>query len=356
MPIRRMGTESAATRNYAIERAIALLFGNGEESEIARVRFADGKSRVVRAKELVSGRLNKTDRRSKSQPNGLHPRLKFGDPGIRREDVEPECGAFAKMRAVSPATASMPFWRISTGCSHSRSRAHRAKVPDRHRYHVHFLTPPPAMTPTPIENRSCCPRSWAATTNSPISSKARRSPPTKRRTPSLPKSMGCPPSGAQAIQWPVTAKTNQPRSTVESLVITAGNTSRTALCLHRFHPRRTGLPESRSAADSSMPRAMLEVDVAAMKAANQRRDPEDGKIVCSQETAPRCNAWGTHSRLSHQPGRFTNVMDRPPLQAFLASVHAAGVLFGQAKSAPRTTGRSPFSSASGRLFFQGRHA
>lgn len=132
------GSESAATRNHAIERAIALLFGNGEESEIARVRFADGKSRIVRARELVSGRLIQQIAAAASR-NAFTRDMRFGEPGIRREDVEAGVAeAFAKMRSSLTRHSIHAYLEdLPQDIAVVAVEPIVPKVPDRHRYRVH---------------------------------------------------------------------------------------------------------------------------------------------------------------------------------------------------------------------------
>jgi hypothetical protein len=139
--------------------------------------------------------------------------------------------------------------------------------------------------------------------------------------------------GLKPFKWPVTAKTNQPRSTVESLVDHGRKYLANGGCVYIDSTHvELAFPESRSAAGFvHAHRAMLEVAVAALKAANQRRDPEDGKIRLLAGNSADGNAWGTHLDFLISRDAFTNVMDRRHYQAFLASVHASGVLFGQGK-------------------------
>jgi hypothetical protein len=141
--------------------------------------------------------------------------------------------------------------------------------------------------------------------------------------------------GLKPFKWPVTAKTKQPRSTVESLVDHGRKYLANGGCVYIDSTHlELAFPESRSAAGFvHAHRAMLDVAVAALKAANLRRDPEDGKIrLLAGNSDGRGQAWGTHLDFLISRDAFTNVMDRRlHYQAFLASVHAAGVLFGQGK-------------------------
>lgn len=140
--------------------------------------------------------------------------------------------------------------------------------------------------------------------------------------------------GLKPFKWPVTAKTNQPRSTVESLVDHGRKYLANGGCVYIDSTHlELAFPESRSAAGFvHAHRAMLEVAVAALKAANQRRDPADGKIRLLAGNSCDGQAWGTHLDFLISREAFINVMDRRlHYQAFLASVHASGVLFGQGK-------------------------
>jgi proteasome-associated ATPase len=93
------GSESIATRNHLIDRAVALLFGGGDDAEIVRVRFADGKARTVRARELVSGRLIQQIAEA-ARRRAFDRDAKLNDRGIRAEDVEAGVAeAFKKLRS-----------------------------------------------------------------------------------------------------------------------------------------------------------------------------------------------------------------------------------------------------------------
>jgi ATP-dependent 26S proteasome regulatory subunit len=132
------GSESEATRNEAIERANALLFGKGEESEIAHIRFADAKSRTVRASSLVSGRLIQQIAEAACQ-RAFTRDLKNGDPGIRREDVEAGVAeAFAKMRSSLTRHSIHAYLEdLPQDVAVVAVEPIVPKVPDRHRYRVH---------------------------------------------------------------------------------------------------------------------------------------------------------------------------------------------------------------------------
>ena len=140
--------------------------------------------------------------------------------------------------------------------------------------------------------------------------------------------------GLKPFKWLVNAKTDQPRSTVESLVDHGRKYLANGGCVYIDSTHlELAFPESRSADGFVQAhRAMLDVAVAALRAANEGRDPEDGRVrLLAGNSDGRGNAWGTHLDFLMSREAFTKVMERLHYQAFMASIHAAGVLFGQGK-------------------------
>jgi SpoVK/Ycf46/Vps4 family AAA+-type ATPase len=81
------GDAAPATRQEMIEHAISRLFSPNAENEICVIRFRDGKSRTVTARELVSGRLIQQICQA-AQKSAFLRDVTCGEPGLRLEDME----------------------------------------------------------------------------------------------------------------------------------------------------------------------------------------------------------------------------------------------------------------------------
>lgn len=97
LPYSPNGSESPQTRTQLIERAVAMLYGPG--AEIASVKYADGKTSDVLARDLVSGRIIKQICESASR-QAFARDVHHDDPGLRIEDIESGVyDALARMRS-----------------------------------------------------------------------------------------------------------------------------------------------------------------------------------------------------------------------------------------------------------------
>ncbi len=81
------GTSAGDTRQAMIETAVSRLYSPNGENALCVLRFRDGKTRTVTAKELASGRLFEQICRAASQRAFLRD-VRGGDNGLRVEDME----------------------------------------------------------------------------------------------------------------------------------------------------------------------------------------------------------------------------------------------------------------------------
>ncbi|MEQ1843566.1 MAG: hypothetical protein ABL994_24430, partial [Verrucomicrobiales bacterium] len=79
------GSAAPETRAGLIERAVAMLYG--AQSEIASVKYADGKTETIVAKNLISGRIIKQICEAASR-KAFSRDVNHRDPGLRMEDIE----------------------------------------------------------------------------------------------------------------------------------------------------------------------------------------------------------------------------------------------------------------------------
>lgn len=92
VPFHPNGTEAADTRTQAIQAAVSRLYSpNNPDNELCTLRFRDGTSRLVTARELVSGRVVEQICRA-ARVAACDRDVNGGSPGVRVSDVE---GAFA---------------------------------------------------------------------------------------------------------------------------------------------------------------------------------------------------------------------------------------------------------------------
>ncbi len=114
IPFSPNGSQATATRRDLIELAVSRLYSPNAENEISRLRFRDGKTRTVFARELASGRLFAQICRAAKQAALL--RECCGEEwGLRTNDVED---------AVSEAIA-----RLATTLTPANIRAYLSDLP-----------------------------------------------------------------------------------------------------------------------------------------------------------------------------------------------------------------------------------
>ncbi|MBN1421530.1 MAG: AAA family ATPase [Planctomycetes bacterium] len=86
IPFHPNGTGAEATREEAIETAVSRLYSPNAQNELCVLRFRDGKTRTVTARELASGRLIEQICKSACRSAYLRD-VRGGEPGVRVEDM-----------------------------------------------------------------------------------------------------------------------------------------------------------------------------------------------------------------------------------------------------------------------------
>jgi len=87
LPYSPNGASAPATRAGIIDTAVSRLYSPNAGSELCTLRFRDGKTRVVSARELVSGRIIEQVCRAARRTAFLR-HAGGGEPGIRETDIE----------------------------------------------------------------------------------------------------------------------------------------------------------------------------------------------------------------------------------------------------------------------------
>ena len=116
IPVHANGADPALARAALIDAAVLALYApNAPGTEIARLRFRDGRQRVVLAKDLMSGRLIQQVCRN-ARDTAFDRHAGGGEPGLRLEDIE---------AAVSDALD-----RLGTVLTPRNARDHVGDLPD----------------------------------------------------------------------------------------------------------------------------------------------------------------------------------------------------------------------------------
>lgn len=114
IPFSPNGDAAAATRDELIDRAVSRLYAPNAENEICSLKFRDGKSRTITARELLSGRVLEQICRAARHAAFLRD-VRTGQGGLRVEDVD---------QAVTEAVR-----RLSTTLSLRNAHAYLADLP-----------------------------------------------------------------------------------------------------------------------------------------------------------------------------------------------------------------------------------
>lgn len=137
LPFSPNGTEAPATRQELIDRAVSLLYAPNADNQVCTIKFRDGKSRVVRARELTSGRLiEQLCGSAKTSAFARH--LATQESGIRVEDIENAASeTIDKMRAMlSMNNAHHHLADLPQDVAVVAVEPVRPKVPRRHRFRI----------------------------------------------------------------------------------------------------------------------------------------------------------------------------------------------------------------------------
>jgi len=108
------GELAGQTREELVDRAVSRLYDPNAENELCKIKFRDGKSRTVTARELISGRSIEQICRAARQSAYLRD-VHSGAPGVRAEDID---------EAVSDA-----IQRLSTTLSRYNAHAYLCDLP-----------------------------------------------------------------------------------------------------------------------------------------------------------------------------------------------------------------------------------
>lgn len=87
LPYSPNGEAAQNTRQELLDRAVSRLYAPNAENEVSLIKFRDGKTRTVMARELMSGRSIEQICRAARQTAFLRD-VGGGEPGVRAEDVE----------------------------------------------------------------------------------------------------------------------------------------------------------------------------------------------------------------------------------------------------------------------------
>jgi proteasome ATPase len=108
------GEAAASSRQDLIARAVSRLFAPNADNQLCTLKFRDGKSRPIAARELISGRVIEQICRAARQRAFLRD-VRLGDAGLRGEDID---------EAVSDAID-----RLATTLTPQNARAYLADLP-----------------------------------------------------------------------------------------------------------------------------------------------------------------------------------------------------------------------------------
>ncbi|MBI2297372.1 MAG: AAA family ATPase [Armatimonadetes bacterium] len=86
LPYHPNGKVAAATREELIDTAVGMLYARNADTELSRLRFRDGKTEVVRAEQLISGRLIEQVCKEACD-RGFHRHALGGGTGVRADDM-----------------------------------------------------------------------------------------------------------------------------------------------------------------------------------------------------------------------------------------------------------------------------
>lgn len=114
LPIHAVDAPAVEVRRVLIDAAVSRLYSPNADNALCTLRFRDGTTRVVAAREMASGRLIAQVCRAACQTAFLRDE-RFGDAGLRLDDVE---------EAVADVLA-----RLSTTLSTRNVHAHLADLP-----------------------------------------------------------------------------------------------------------------------------------------------------------------------------------------------------------------------------------
>jgi SpoVK/Ycf46/Vps4 family AAA+-type ATPase len=135
LPYHPNGVSAASTRSEIIDTAVSKLYAPNAGNELCTLKFADGKTRVVAAHELVSGRLLKQICLSAKQ-TAFHRDAARGRRGIEVTDMETAVGEALQQLATSltPSNVHHHLDDLAADQAVIAVVPHVSRVPNRQRY------------------------------------------------------------------------------------------------------------------------------------------------------------------------------------------------------------------------------
>lgn len=106
LPYSPNGSAARATREEMIETAVSRLYSPNAENELCTLRFRDGKTRLVTAREMVSGRVIEQVCRAARQAAFLRD-VRGGEPGLCVTDIE-----HAISQAMERLRSTLTVWNV----------------------------------------------------------------------------------------------------------------------------------------------------------------------------------------------------------------------------------------------------
>lgn len=135
LPFSPNGDAAGKTRESLIELATARLYSPNADNDLCRIRFRDGKTRVIKAHELASGRLMRQIC-DQAKRLAFHRDNARGDRGIRAEDIHEATSAAIDRLAstLTPRNARHYLADLPQDVDVVSIESLRPKVKRSHRY------------------------------------------------------------------------------------------------------------------------------------------------------------------------------------------------------------------------------
>jgi len=132
LPYSPNGTMASATRQQIIDTAVATIYSpNSPYAELGRLKFRDGKTRMIGARDFACGRLFQQIAQA-AQLGAYQRELGGGSRGLAVCDIEESiASAMERLPATSRFTTSAPVARPADrcGCGFGRADVHRVDRP-----------------------------------------------------------------------------------------------------------------------------------------------------------------------------------------------------------------------------------
>jgi len=138
LPYHPNGASASATRDEMIDAAVSRLFAANAGNELCTLKFNDGRTRLISAPDLVSGRLLNQICQAAKQA-AFHREAAGGQGGIQVSDIDDAVGAALDQLAtsLSPRNAHSHLDDLAADEVVVSVVPHVKRIPNRQRY----LTP-----------------------------------------------------------------------------------------------------------------------------------------------------------------------------------------------------------------------